>query len=297
MPVRTAAVPTQTNPGFGARSHLSKSFLLSLAALILACYFPMIRTTAGFIWFGDDMAHGLFAPLVVVYLVWTDREALLHPSGQGSAWALPFLAFGACLDVAATLATSSTFSRLAFLVSLAGCLLLIGGWHAGLRRFLFPLSLLLFTFPIPAVLYAEITQPLQSLATRLSEIAFEFLGFSVVREGNVLQLIHMRLSVIEACSGIRSLVTLLFFCLVYSRFFESRAWLRVSITLLAIPAAILVNTLRITATGILGKYNLTWTTGVYHEALGWAGFFVGFLLIFLTHQTICRLRPAKQGLR
>src|SRR5258708_15719220 len=101
----------------------------------------------------------------------------------------------------------------------------------------------------------------------------------------------MRLSVVEACSGIRSLITLFFFCLVYTRFFETRIWVRAGISLLAIPSAILVNMLRITATGILGKYNLAWTTGIYHESIGWIGFFVGFALVLLSHQIIRRVIP------
>jgi len=296
MPPESAAIQTRTSLEKPVcDTGLSRPFLLLLLGLIFACYFRMLRITAEFIWFGEDMAHGLFAPMVALYLVWHDRDALLRPSSSPSSWALPILAFSAFLDIAATLASSSTFSRFALLMSLAACLLLIGGWQV-FRRFTFPLALLLFTFPIPAVLYGEITQPLQFLATRLSEATFELLGFSVIREGNILQLTHMRLSVVEACSGIRSLVTLSFFCLVYSRFFEDKLWLRACITLLAVPAAILVNMLRISTTVILGKYNLAWTTGVYHESLGWAGFFVGFLLIFLAHQTLRRLGAKRSAI-
>ena len=166
--------------------------------------------------------------------------------------------------------------------------MLIGGWMA-LRQFVFPLSLLLFTFPIPAVLYGEITQPLQLLATRLSEWCFESLGFSVFREGNILQLAHMQLSVVEACSGLRSLITLFFFCLVYTIFFEPARWMRILVTFTAVPTAILVNTMRITATGILGKFNPEWTKGLYHSFLGWTAFFVGFFLVVVTHRLIRKL--------
>jgi exosortase len=96
----------------------------------------------------------------------------------------------------------------------------------------------------------------------------------------------MTLSVAEACSGLRSLITLFFFCLVYGYFFEDRLWLRIVIVFLACPAAILVNVLRITLTGILGHYNQAWTHGTYHEFLGWSGFFVGFFLVFLAHRCI-----------
>uniref|UniRef100_Q01XJ4 Eight transmembrane protein EpsH n=1 Tax=Solibacter usitatus (strain Ellin6076) TaxID=234267 RepID=Q01XJ4_SOLUE len=258
-----------------------------LGTLLLICYFPMLRMTGQTLLLSEDMAHGLFSVPVALFLVWQDRDYLKHPSGTPSIWALAALAFAACLGVASTLANSSTFSRFAFLISLAGCLLLLGGASA-LRKFIFPLSLLLFTFPIPDVLYGQLTQPLQLLATRLSELCLETLGLSVLREGNVLQLTYMKLSVVEACSGLRSLITLFFFCLVYGYFFEPRLWLRILVVVCAVPAAILVNVVRITSTGLLGHHHPEWTTGVYHESLGWAGFFVGFLLVFLAHRTISR---------
>jgi exosortase len=234
------------------------------------------------------MAYGFFAPFVTLFVAWDRRGALLRPSARPSAWSLGFLGFAAILGTIATLANSSTFSRVAFLISLAGCLLLMGGWQI-LRRFSFPLCLLFFTFPIPDVLYGEITQPLQLLATRLSETTLELLGFSVMREGNILQLVHMRLSVVEACSGLRSLITLFFFCLVYGFFFEARMWLRALTVLLAVPSAIAVNVFRITATGVLGKYNMVWTEGTYHETLGWVAFSLGFLIVLVTHRLIARL--------
>ncbi len=265
-----------------------------LALLLISVYFPMILMTFRVIFYGDDMAHGLFAPLIVAYIVWEKRNFLLNPSGKPSPWALFFFSVAAGISTVATLANSSTFSRFALLLSLTGCLLLIGGWLS-VRQFAFPLGLLLFTFPIPDVLYGEITQPLQLLATRLAESAFELLGFSVMREGNILQLVHMKLSVVEACSGLRSLITLFFFCLVYSYYFEHRFWPRIYLALASIPVAVGVNALRITMTGVLGKYNLAWTEGTYHEIVGWTTFALGFLLVFLLHRLARKLMPARTG--
>lgn len=257
------------------------------AVLLVACYFPMLLMTGHTILFGDDMAHGLFAPVVALYIAWERRHLLLKPATAPSTWSIPLLGLAGVIGVVATLAMSSTFSRFAFLISLAGCLLLIGG-RVALRRLLFPLGLLFFTFPIPDVFYGQITQPLQLLATRLSEFMLELFGYSVLRDGNVLQLTHMSLSVVEACSGLRSLITLSFFCLVYSYFFEHRYWLRTGVTLLAIPAAILVNGLRIAATGALGQHNPVWAKGLYHESIGWIAFFVGAALVLLAHRLALR---------
>lgn len=272
-----------------AKPTLQPPLLWGAFALLLAlCYWPMLQVTATTITTSDDMAHGFFAPIVAGYLFWQHREAVLKPSAPGTAWGLAVLGLCASLGIASTLAQSSTFARFAFLGSLCGCLLTAGGWKT-LRRFAFPIALLLFTFPIPDVLYGEITQPLQLLASRLSEGAFELLGYSVIREGNVLQLAHMQLSVVEACSGLRSLITLTFFCLVFAYFFETNLMRRVVIVLLAVPAAILVNMMRITMTGILGKIDMAYTKGTYHDMLGWSGFFVGFLLVYLCYVALMRI--------
>ncbi len=274
-------------------SHASPSWqsvatMSLLAVLLVACYFPMLMITGRVLIFSDDMAYGFFAPIVALYIIWGQRAELIHPRAEASAWSLLLLSFGAGIGIVSSLANSSTFSRLGFLISSAGCLLLIGGWST-LRRFVFPLALLLFTFPVPDVYYGELTQPLQLLATRLSEGLLELLGFSVFREGNILQLTHMRLSVVEACSGLRSLITLFFFCLIYSYFFESRVWLRICLVALAIPSAIAINAFRITTTGVLGKYNMEWTEGIYHESVGWIAFAIGFLLVLAAHRVICRM--------
>jgi len=281
------AVPPTHQTANAAEGVLVK--LSVLAALLVACYFPMLLMTGRTIILGDDMAHGLFAPMVALYIAWERRDLFLNPA-RSSFWSLPLLGVAGALGFVATLAMSSTFSRFAFLISLAGCLLLVGGYVA-LRGLLFPLGLLLFTFPIPDVFYGQITQPLQLLASRFSEFLLELFGYSVLRDGNVLQLTHMSLSVVEACSGLRSLVTLSFFCLVYSYFFEPRHWMRAVVTLLAIPAAILVNGLRITATGVLGQHDAVWTKGTYHECIGWAGFFVGAALVLLAHRMALRFLP------
>jgi exosortase len=258
-----------------------------LGLLLIACYYPMLMMTGRTVILSDDMAYGFFAPIVALYIAWNNRDILIQPTAPANPWSIALVGLGAFIGTIATLANSSTFSRLGFLLSLAGCLLWVGG-GAALRRFAFPLGLLFFTFPIPEVMYGEITQPLQLLATRMAEGCFELLGFSVIREGNILQLTYMSLSVVEACSGLRSLITLTFFCLVYGYFFEPRLWLRLFVVFLAIPSAIFINVLRITATGVLGKYNLAWTEGTYHEVVGWVAFALGFGFVLVGHLALRR---------
>jgi exosortase len=243
----------------------------------------MMIQTGKLIVSSDDMAQGFFAPIIAAYIAWNQRDVLTKPANTGSYWSLGFVIIGAVIGLAASLANSTTFARFAFQFSMAGCFLCLGGWLA-VKRLLFPLALLFFTFPVPDVLYGQITQPLQLLATSLAEGAFELMGYSVYREGNILQMTHMQLSVVEACSGLRSLIALFFFCLVYAYFFETRFWRRVLIASASIPSAIIVNVLRITSTGVLGKYHPEWTEGTRHEIVGWAAVTVGFLAVLLLHR-------------
>lgn len=229
------------------------------------------------------MSQGFFAPIVAAYIAWNERQVMTKPARTGSYWSLAFVITGALIGVAATLANSTTFARFGFQFSLAGCFLCLGGWLA-LKRMFVPLALLFFTFPVPDVLYAQITQPLQLLATSLAESMFELMGYSVYREGNILQLTHMKLSVVEACSGLRSLMALFFFCVVYAYFFETRRWRRVLIAAASIPSAIIVNVMRITSTGVLGKYHPEWTEGGRHEIVGWAAVTLGFVAVLLFHR-------------
>lgn len=258
-------------------------FTAGLSVLFIACYWRTISATAVLLTDSEDMAHGFFAPLVAVFTLWTkSRNGLTTRLKGPSLAAIPLLAVGALVAVPASLGASTTISRFGMLFSLSGCALLLGGFPL-LREVRFPLALLFYTFPIPPVLYGEITLPLQVLGSRLAEGAFELLGYSVLREGNVIELSNQRLSVVEACSGLRSLVTLSFFTATYAYFMEDRNWVRGLLFLAAIPSAILINAMRITLTGVLGRTDPAWTKGTAHDITGWACFGIGFLLVLLVH--------------
>ncbi len=271
--------------GAAGRTGYSRPDWALLAAMLLflvGSYWDTLVLTGKMLTFSEDMAHGFFAPIVAGYIAWQRRHSAFSSPEISSPWGLAVLMLAAPLGLAAMLGGSSTVSRFAFLISLSGCILVAGGYRA-FRTLLLPLSLLLFTFPIPTVLYGDLTLPLQLLASRLSEIVFEIMGFSVIRDGNILELPRQRLSVAEACSGLRSLITLGFFCIVYAHFFERRRWVRFVIIGAALPAAIFLNVVRIVATGLIGQWRPQYTVGVYHDLLGWLCFALGFGMVLLTH--------------
>jgi exosortase len=153
----------------------------------------------------------------------------------------------------------------------------------------FPLCLLFLMIPIPAVIYNQITFPLQILASRLAAGALAVLGIPVFREGNILELPSQRISVVEACSGIRSLLSLTFLSLVYGYFFEKKTWIRVMLFLATVPVAILANGGRVTVTGILSEIRPDLAEGSFHESAGLVIFLVAAIILFVFHKMLVRI--------
>jgi exosortase len=166
-------------------------------------------------------------------------------------------------------------------VSLAGAVLLLGGVRA-LRILAFPLLLLLFLFPIPALIYARVTLPLQIFASASAETVLNWMGVPVLRDGNILELPHQRLSVVEACSGIRSLLSLGFLSLTYAYFFDRRVATRWVLLLATVPIAITANAARITLMGVAGD--------AFHLFEGWVLFVVALGLLVMFHRCLIAQR-------
>jgi len=168
-----------------------------------------------------------------------------------------------------------------------GAVLFLGGTRT-LKILAFPLFLLLFMFPIPAIIYARITLPLQIFASSVAETVLNFAGIPVLRDGNVLELANQRLSVVEACSGIRSLLSLGFLSLIYAYFFDKKIWMRWVLLAATIPIAITANASRVTLTGMLGDYRPDLARGVFHLLEGWV-FLVALMLLIAFHQLVNRI--------
>ena len=242
-------------------------------ALLLICYAPLL---AGLVrqWSTDqDMSHGFFVLPVVAYLVWRRRAELTAITPVPNWWGLAIAGLGAAQMLLATLAAQVFIARTAFLVSLIGTVLFLGGTRA-IRILAFPLLLLLFLFPIPAIVYARVTLPLQMFASASAETILNWIGIPALREGNILELPHERLSVVEACSGIRSLLSLSFLALIYAYFFDQKVWMRWVLLAATIPIAIAANAARVTLTGVLSEYSAGLAHGAFHLFEGWVLFVV-----------------------
>jgi exosortase len=266
-------------------------------ALLIACYFPILRALA-VQWNNDaDMGHGFFVPIVAAFIVWRRREEILAIPPEPNWWGLALVVWGGLQLWLGTLAVELFISRTSLVITLIGAVWLLGG-NQILRKLAFPLFLCFFMIPIPAVIYNSITFPLQLLASRLAEHALSFFAVPVLRQGNVLVLPNQELSVVEACSGIRSLLSLTFLSLVYGYFFEKRAWLRVVLFLSTVPIAIVANGSRVTLTGVMTQVKPELAEGVFHTASGWVIFMVALVILICLHLVIvrgCRFVERSEG--
>jgi exosortase len=240
-----------------------------LGALLIIAFWPILTSLYGS-WFDESsyMEHGILVIPAAAYMAWDKREVLRRttrrPSGAGI-WLMLWGALQATFGIAAQWVW---VSRMSFLISLVGLIVTLFGWRM-VRELVYPLCTLILMIAPPTFIFERLTLSLQLLASRLGEICLEALGYSVLREGNILEMVGIKLSVEEACSGIRSLVAIFFMCVLYNYFFV-RGWrMKATLLALAIPVAILGNAVRIVATGIAGQYNPALVRGASHEAFGY----------------------------
>jgi exosortase len=285
----TFAGPVSERNLASTKTSLPWATVLWFGILLIGCYAPVLY---GLVrqWASDeDMSHGFFVPLVAGFIALRRRSEWAYARPSPNYWGLMLVAWGAAQALLGTLAAQVFITRTAFLVSLTGVVLLLGGTKV-LKALAFPLFLLVFLFPIPAILYARITLPLQLFASSIAETMLNWAGIPVLRDGNVLELASQRLSVVEACSGIRSLLSLGFLALVYGYFFDKKTWMRWLLLAATIPIAIAANAIRVALTGLIGEYRADLAQGFLHILQGWVLFIVALLLLVAFHRLVNRCR-------
>jgi exosortase len=286
-------VPLNRNPSTRATPWTAMGWF---AALIALCYWPvLVRLVAQ--WNNDeDMGHGFFVPILAAYIAWQKRDEFLSEPAEPNWLGLALVIYAGLQLCLATLGAELFLARTAIVLSIIGTVLYLGGTKR-LRVMAFPLFLLFFMIPIPAILYNQITFPLQLLASRVAESTLMMVGIPVLRDGNILELAGQKLSVVEACSGIRSLLTLSFLSLVYGYFFEAKTWLRVVLFVATIPIAIVANASRVTVTGIIADSRPELAHGLFHTAEGFVIWIVSITILTLFHQIVNRIYKALHAKR
>ena len=253
--------------------------------LLVLCYATVLGRLVSEWWGSEDMGHGFFVPVVAAFIVWQRRKDLAAVETKANYWGLPLVLLGALMLTLGTLGAERFIAQVAFITSLAGVVLLTAGAKV-FKLVLFPMFLLCFMIPIPQTIYSHITLPLQIFASAVAETVLGWFGIPVLRHGNELELPGRVLNVVEACSGIRSLISLSFLALVYGYFFDREVWMRWALLFFTIPVAITANAARVTVTGLLSNANPDLAEGLPHKIEGLVLFAVAIGLLVGVHRLL-----------
>ena len=274
-------------------------------------------------WNDENYSHGLLIPFIIGYIVWSQRSKLARVSTQPALLlggvAIIFALFALWAGVAGS---ELYMQRLSLILLVAGITVYFWGFRL-LQFLLVPLSLLFLAMPIPTIIFNKIAFPLQLFASRAAVWSMSMLGIPVLRQGNIIELKPLnsfdtkKLEVVEACSGIRSLMTLLTLAVVFAYFTHNPSgdgtpppesgkrfgwlksywfWRAAIIVVSAVPIAILTNAFRVSGTGVLAHYYGTEVAdGFFHSFSGWAIYIAAFILLFGIGMILDRFKPAQGG--
>jgi exosortase len=254
-----------------------------LVLLVGFLYHSILASLVSQWWDDPNFSHGFFVPLFSAFVVWQERKSLAAVTPKPSWFGLVIMAGALAVLMIGVLGVELFLSRSSLVFLLAGLIVYFMGWGY-FRRVLFPWACLFLMIPIPAIVFNQIAFPLQLVASRFASSLLPLLGVPVLQEGNVLQLPVMSLEVAQACSGIRSLMSLGTLAIMYGYFLEPKIWRRVLLALAAVPIAIVANGLRVLVTGLLVQYwDPAKAEGFFHEFQGWVIFVLSLLLLFSVH--------------
>jgi exosortase len=263
------------------------ALLLSFVALYWEVLVKLVNHWA----IDDNYSHGFLIVPVSLYFAWERRASFLAATPAPSLLGLVVVLGSIATMLAGMLGAELFLTRISIVGLIAGAVLFIFGWQH-LRILAFPIAFLLLMIPLPSIIFNQIAFPLQLVASQFGESTLTMCRIPVLREGNVIVLANTTLEVAEACSGIRSLVSLLTLGIVYGYFTDPRMWVRTTIALMTIPIAIVTNGARVAGTGIAAQYyGPEAATGFFHEFSGWLVFAAAFAILFLVMRTLLLLAP------
>jgi exosortase len=262
-----------------------------LGVLVLSLYFRIaIKLVRDWITI-PDYSHGLLIPFFVAFLIW-DKRRILFSTPLNASWAgVPLVGLGLFVLLAGIFGADLFLSRFSFVMLTAGVIWTLFGREM-LKEFRFILFVMFLAIPFPALILNHITFPLQLMASRVAAELLPYAGVPVLQDGNIIRLPAMPLEVAEACSGIRSLMSLFTVAVIYGYFIEHGTLRRTLLAVASLPIAVAANVARIFGTGLCVQY---WdpekAMGFFHEFSGWLMFIVSLSCLYVVHLILNRLIP------
>jgi exosortase len=302
MPYSPDVVAKEANLGLSQANQPSASSrvnwlpFVTIAILLIILYYR-VAIKLVYDWYTiPDYSHGFLVPFFAAFLIW-DRRKVLKATPVKQSWSgLVLVVFGIMVLILGVYGVELFTARISFIILTTGLIATLLGWPM-VRELRFPLLVLVLAIPFPAILFNRITFPLQLLASRIASDVLPSLGVPTLHEGNVIELPVMKLEVAEACSGIRSLMSLFTLAVFYGYFLERSTKRRVILALASIPIAVTANVARIVGTGLCVQY---WdpdkALGFFHEFSGWVMFVVSLACLYLVHRAMRLISPVKAKL-
>ena len=254
-----------------------------IAAFVGAVYCHVIAKLVIDWWQIPDYSHGFLVPVFAAYLLWAKRETLLN-TRVAPTWAgIVVVALALVVLLLGEFGAELFLSRISLVICLVG---LVRGFGVSqlLSDLRFVVLVLFLAGPIPSIVFNEIALPLQLVASKLASVLLHTFGVPALREGNIIEIPAMKLEVAEACSGIRSLVSLFTLAVFYGYFLEKTFPRRAILACASVPIAIAANAVRIFGTGLLVEY---WdpekALGFFHQFSGWVMFLVSLGTLSIVH--------------
>lgn len=257
----------------------NKWYVAAYFIVVGLVYFDIISQMAHVWSVNDDYSHGFLVPLVSGYFFWMGKDKIGSTLAKPANWGLIIVLLGVAQLLLGSLASEYFTQRTSMVVVTAGAVIFAVGWEAFKAMRLSILYLLLMV-PIPAIVYDSLTIPLKLLVAKISVNGLVMLGYPVMREGNILVLPNVTLEVADACSGLRSLMSLIALSVAFAFLFHKPGWKRWFLIFSALPIAVFTNIMRVFGTGVLAKhYGRAAAEGFFHDFAGFAVFFVAMALM------------------
>lgn len=242
----------------------------------------------------EDYSHGFLVIPVSLYLVWRKKGELIDQPMQPSNWGIVILVFWAAMYFLGYVGDISTFVSYSMIVLIFGMVVTIAG-HKVAQLVLFPIFFLFFMIPIPSEIYTMLTNPLKLTATSASASLLHLMKVPVYQEGNLMHLPNYSMQVVVACSGIRSLISVVALALLMGYVTFRSNIRRTALFIFSLPISILGNVLRITVTGLLAYYvSSEMAEGYSHTLAGLVTFAISFIVLFLGAYLIQWIVPEKE---
>ncbi len=262
----------------------SRPFILA-GCVVLAFVVVYFRILNGLYldWSNDpNYSHGFLVPFISAYFIWQQRERLQQLSAKPANSGLVLIAFSLFVLMVGIAAQEYFTRRASMVFLLAGIVLFLLGWQ-WLKSLALPIAFLFFMIPLPYIIYDAMAFPLKLFVAKFSVLALKLMGVVVLREGNIIMFPNTVLEVADACSGLRSLMSLLALGVALAVLTQKRKIAMILLIVLTVPIAVVTNMFRVIGTGYLAQYYGTAAAeGFFHEFAGMGVFLLAMVLLFMT---------------